>query len=169
MFRLDEAWRAVDALDYKVSADAQTALYQEIVRALRGQTFWLAQRTGGRNPGVRALIGAYRPDVDVLQEAGAALLSDFERDAAEARMRAFTEAGAPGDLARKVAGLRALTGAIGGVRPGPLAGLAGRGDGAPLQRGGGRASATTACGARLRGSGPPTAMSARRCAAWWWS
>ena len=113
VFRLDEAWRAVDALDYQIPADAQTALYQELARALRGQTFWLAQRTGGRNPGVRALIDAYRPDVDVLQGAGASLLSDFEREAAELRLRAFTGAGAPEPLARRVAGLRALTGAIG--------------------------------------------------------
>ena len=113
VFRLDEAWRAVDALDYEITAAAQTALYQEIVQALRGQTFWLAQRTGGRNPGVRALIDAYRPDVDVLQEAGASLLSNFEREALEARMRGFAEAGAPEALARRVAGLRALTGAVG--------------------------------------------------------
>ncbi len=113
VFRLDEAWRAVDALDYQVSAEAQAALYQEIARTLRGQTFWLAQRTGGRNPGVRALIDAYRSDVDVLQAGGPDLLSDFERDAAAVRMRAFTEAGAPEALARRVAGLRALTGAIG--------------------------------------------------------
>ncbi len=113
VFRLDEAWRAVDALDYQITADAQMALYQEIARALRGQTFWLAQRTGGRNPGVRALIDAYRPDVDVLQEAGASLLSDFEREALEVRAHGFTEAGAPEALARRVAGLRALTGAIG--------------------------------------------------------
>uniref|UniRef100_UPI001576E5BA NAD-glutamate dehydrogenase domain-containing protein n=1 Tax=Caulobacter sp. S45 TaxID=1641861 RepID=UPI001576E5BA len=113
VFRLDEAWREVDALDYRIAAVAQMALYQEIAGALRGQTFWLAQRTGGRNPGVRALIDAYRPDVDVLQAAGSSLLSDFEREALEARMRVFSEAGAPEALARRVAGLRALTGAIG--------------------------------------------------------
>ncbi len=113
VFRLDEAWRAVDALDYQVPAEVQMALYQEIARALRGQTYWLAQRTGGRNPGVRALIDAYRPDADALQAAGVGLLSDFERRAVEARMRAFIDAGAPQDLARQVAGLRALTGAVG--------------------------------------------------------
>ena len=113
VFRLDEAWRAVDALDYRVPAEAQTALYREIARALRGQTFWLAQRAGGRNPGVQALIDAYRPAVDTLQQAGAGLLCDFEREALEARARDFTASGAPEDLARTVAGLRALTGAVG--------------------------------------------------------
>ncbi len=113
VFRLDEAWRAVDALDYRIPAQAQTALYQEITRTLRGQTYWLAQRTGGRNPGVQALIDAYRPAVDALQQGGAELLSDFERQALEARAADYVAAGAPPELARSIAGLRALTGALG--------------------------------------------------------
>ena len=113
VFRLDETWRAVDALDYRIPAEVQTALYREIARALRGQTYWLAQRAGGRNPGVQALIDAYRPAVDTLQQAGASLLSEFEREAAETRARGFIAAGAPEALARTVAGLRALTGAVG--------------------------------------------------------
>ncbi len=113
VFRLDGAWREVDALDYQVSTEAQNLLYQEIARTLRGQTFWLAQRAGGRNPGVQALIDAYRPTVDTLQQEGQALLSTFERAAAEARAQVFLVAGAPEALARRIASLRALTGAIG--------------------------------------------------------
>ena len=71
------------------------ALYQEIARALRGQTYWLAQRTGGRNPGVQALIDAYRPTVDALQQEGADLLSDFERQAVQVRAGDYVAAGAP--------------------------------------------------------------------------
>ena len=113
VFRLDETWRAVDALDYRIPAEAQTVLYREIARTLRGQSFWLAQRAGGRNPGVQALIDAYRPAVDTLQQAGASLLCDFEREAADARARDFVALGGPEALARTVAALRALTGAIG--------------------------------------------------------
>ena len=113
VFRLDEAWKAVDALDYQVGAEVQTTLYAEIARALRGQTYWLSQRVGGRNPGVQALIDAYRPTVDVMQQGGAELLSRFEREAAEARCREFAAAGTPEPLARTVASLRALTGAVG--------------------------------------------------------
>ena len=100
VFRLDEAWMAVDALDYQVGAEVQTALYAEIARTLRGQTYWLSQRVGGRNPGVQALIDAYRPTVDVMQQGGAELLSRFEREAAEARCRAFAAARAPQSLWR---------------------------------------------------------------------
>ena len=113
VLRLDEAWRTVDALDYQIPAEAQLALYAEIARTLRGQTFWLAQRAEGRNPGVQALIDAYRPTVDALQAAGDEVLSEFERGAVETRTGAFTTLGAPEELARTVARLGSLTGVVG--------------------------------------------------------
>ena len=113
VLRLDQAWRAVDALDYQVAAEAQTALYLEIAQALRGQTFWLAQSAEGRNPGVQALIGAYRPTIDALQASGEEWLSSYEREASRARAQAFVAAGAPEALAIGVARLRSLTGAVG--------------------------------------------------------
>ena len=48
VFRLDEAWDAVSALDLKIPAETQTALYQEISTVLRRQTFWLARAGGAR-------------------------------------------------------------------------------------------------------------------------
>ncbi|WP_216839396.1 NAD-glutamate dehydrogenase domain-containing protein, partial [Caulobacter sp. S45] len=113
VFRLDETWREVDGQDYRIPAAAQSALYQELARALRGQTYWLAQRAERSHVGVQALIDAYRPTVDVLQTHGLELLSAFERDAVIARCRAFADAGAPEGLASRIALLRALTGATG--------------------------------------------------------
>jgi glutamate dehydrogenase len=113
VFRLDEAWREVDGQDYRIPAAAQSALYQELARALRGQTYWLAQRAERSHAGVQGLIDAYRPTVDVLQTQGLELLSAFERDAVVARCRAFADAGAPEGLASRIALLRALTGATG--------------------------------------------------------
>jgi glutamate dehydrogenase len=113
VFRLDEAWREVDGLDYQIPAAAQLALYQELARSLRGQTYWLAKRAEKTHVGVRGLIDAYRPAVDVLQKQGTELLSAFERAAVEARCRAFADAGAPEALARRVALLRSLADASG--------------------------------------------------------
>jgi glutamate dehydrogenase len=113
VFRLDEAWREVDGLDYQISAAAQLALYQELARSLRGQTYWLAKRAEKTHVGVRGLIDAYRPAVDVLQQQGMALLSAFERAAVEARCRAFVDAGAPAELAGRIALLRSLADASG--------------------------------------------------------
>jgi glutamate dehydrogenase len=110
IFRLDEAWQAVNALDLTVPAGVQLSLYGEIANALRGQTFWLARRPG-RATDVQTLIDTYRPAVEALQRQGEALLSDFEREGAQARFAAFIEAGAPENLARTVAVLRALASA----------------------------------------------------------
>jgi glutamate dehydrogenase len=107
IFRLDQAWQDVNALDLKLPAAVQLGLYAEIATALRGQTFWLARRPRQAG-GVHDLIEAYRLGVEELQRRGLTLLSDFERDVAQARADAYVAAGAPQDLARKVAGLRPL-------------------------------------------------------------
>ncbi len=109
VFRLDEAWDAVSALDLKIPAEAQLALYGEIQIVLRRQTFWLARRARGSSGGVQALIDAYRPAADALRTQGATVLSSFGKDLYEQRAQGFIAAGAPEDLARAVAMLRPLT------------------------------------------------------------
>ena len=107
IFRLDEAWDAVSALDLKISAEAQTALYTEIATVLRRQTLWLARRAA-RGGSVGQLIADYRPVADAMRQAGADVLSRFEQAGLEARVERFTALGAPVDLARTVAMLRPL-------------------------------------------------------------
>jgi len=109
VFRLDEAWDAVSALDLKIPAAAQLALYGEIQIVLRRQSFWLARRARNASGGVQALIDAYRPAADALRTQGATVLSTFGKDRYEERAQAFIAAGAPEDLARAVAMLRPLT------------------------------------------------------------
>ncbi len=109
VFRLDEAWDAVSALDYKIPAAAQLALYGEIQVVLRRQTFWLARRARNSIGGVQALIDAYRPAADALRTQGATVLSSFGKDRYEERAQDFIALGAPEDLARAVAMLRPLT------------------------------------------------------------
>lgn len=108
IFRLDEAWDAVSALDLKISAEAQTALYSEIAVVLRRQTFWLARRAARVETSVGGLIDKYRPAADALRQAGGDVLSRFEQARLEERVRRFTDLGAPEDLARTVAMLRPL-------------------------------------------------------------
>ncbi|HEY3812159.1 MAG TPA: NAD-glutamate dehydrogenase [Caulobacteraceae bacterium] len=109
VFRLDEAWKAVNDLDLKVSAATQLQLYQEISGVLRRQTFWLARRAARGETSVQALIAAYQPAADALRSQGPSLLSDFERGAAQRRTDGFVAAGAPEHLALAVAMLRPLT------------------------------------------------------------
>ncbi len=111
MFRLDEAWMAVGALDLKIPASAQMMLYQEIASVLRGQTFWLARHAGG-DATVQGLIDTYRPTADALRAEGKGLLSPFECEGVATQTRAFVDAGAPEDLAATVAALRPMTAAV---------------------------------------------------------
>src|SRR5690606_16283797 len=54
VFRLDEAWDEVSALDLKAPAEAQFALYREVQLVLRRQTFLLARRAGRTGASVQA-------------------------------------------------------------------------------------------------------------------
>ncbi len=109
-FRLDEAWDAVSALDLKISAEAQTALYQEIAVVLRRQTFWLARRAKD-GVSVQTLIDRYRPVADALQAEGPGVLSRFEQGRLEDRVRRFADLGAPEDLTRRISIMRPLVAA----------------------------------------------------------
>ena len=112
MFRLDDAWAQVDALDLAIPAAAQTALYREIARIQRRQVFRLIARhslAGRRDDGsVDSLIATYQPAADALQAAGAEVLSPFEREEVEHTVQRFLGLGAPEGLARMIAGLTAM-------------------------------------------------------------
>lgn len=108
IFRLDQAWDAVSALDLKIPAAAQTALYQEISVVLRRQTFWLARRAVRPGSTVEALIGAYQPAADALRAVGDSVLSRFEQSRLEGRVQTFVGLGAPEAMARNIALLRPL-------------------------------------------------------------
>lgn len=107
VFRLDEAWDAVSALDLKITAEAQTALYSEIAMVSRRQTLWLARRAK-QGMSVGELIDIYRPAADALRQAGGDVLSQFEKGRLESRVKAFTDLGAPDALAAEVALLKPL-------------------------------------------------------------
>jgi glutamate dehydrogenase len=107
--RLDQDWSRVSALDGQVPAAAQLALYGELVRVLRGQTYWFARRAARGAADVRGLIARYQPAVDVLRELIPAVLSPFERKAAVRRSAQWIKLGAPKPLAHAFGLMRPLT------------------------------------------------------------
>ncbi|HTI67457.1 MAG TPA: NAD-glutamate dehydrogenase, partial [Caulobacteraceae bacterium] len=110
VFRLDEAWAAITALDHgHCPAAAQLALYQETSLVLRRQTWWLARRVVGGEAGVQTLVQAYRPAADEMRAQGLDLMSPLERQAAQARAQGFIDLGAPKDLALSIGALSPLT------------------------------------------------------------
>ncbi|MDB5458568.1 MAG: NAD-glutamate dehydrogenase [Caulobacteraceae bacterium] len=110
VFRLEETWAAITALDDTgVPAEAQLSLYQEVALTLRRQTYWLARRALSGETSVQSLVEAYRPAADTLRAQGLSLMSALEQGAVQSRVDAFVEAGAPRDLAASIGALRPLT------------------------------------------------------------
>jgi glutamate dehydrogenase len=109
IFRLDDLWTEIDALDGKVAAAVQTRLYLDVSQAWRRQTYWLARRVVDAGVGVTPLVEAYQGAADALRKAGPELFSPFERDRVEARAAEAVSAGAPETLARAVSALAPLT------------------------------------------------------------
>ena len=105
----DAIWSRVTALDGKAPAAGQTALFRELAYVLRGQTYWLARRAARDGQGVDALIGAYRRPADALKPLFPEVLSSFEQKAAVRRAAAWIKAGAPKDIAHRVALYRPLS------------------------------------------------------------
>jgi glutamate dehydrogenase len=107
--RLGEDWARVAALDNQAPAVAQLALFSELVRVLRGETYWFARRAARGGAGVQALIDRYQSAIDVLRELIPAVLSPFERKAAVRRSTKWIKLGAPKTLAHSFGLMRPLT------------------------------------------------------------
>ncbi len=107
--RLDQDWARVSTLDGQVPAAAQLALYGELVRVLRGQTYWFGRRAARESAGVQTLIDRYQPAVDLLRDLIPGVLSPFERKAAVRRSAHWIKLGAPKSLAHAFGLMRPLT------------------------------------------------------------
>ena len=107
--RLDQDWARVSALDGQVPAAAQLALYGELVRVLRGQTYWFGRRAARERADVQGLIDRYQPAVDVLRDLIPGVLSPFERKGAVRRSAHWIKLGAPKTLAHAFGLMRPLT------------------------------------------------------------
>jgi glutamate dehydrogenase len=109
ILRIGDDWARASALDGAVPAAGQLALYRELARILRGQTYWLARRTIRQPAAVQDLIDRYQPAVDTLRELIPGVLSAFERKAAVRRSAAWIKLGAPKSIAHAFGLMRPLT------------------------------------------------------------
>ncbi|MGA0606018.1 NAD-glutamate dehydrogenase [Phenylobacterium sp. VNQ135] len=102
-------WDAVQALDLKIPALAQLALFRRLTASLRGATFWLARRASREGLSVSELVDRYGPGFKSLDRLTPDILPAVERAAVEGRTAQLMEAGAPEDVGRTVASLGPLT------------------------------------------------------------
>jgi len=107
----DKLWADVEALDLKVPAAGQMALFRRLVTGLRGATFWLARRAGREGLSVAELTARYVPGFKSLHGLMPEILSKAERAGVDQRVGQLTDVGAPAAMAQAAAVLGPLTNA----------------------------------------------------------
>jgi glutamate dehydrogenase len=114
IFGLDEAIAEVNALDLKISAQAQSALMSDIIALLTRQCFWLAKRStrgDGANKSVRDLVKDYGDGLKTLAAIIYDIVTPSQKLALESKMTELRTAGTPSALAKFVVALAPLTSA----------------------------------------------------------
>ncbi|MCC5982529.1 MAG: NAD-glutamate dehydrogenase [Oceanicaulis sp.] len=113
IFRFDELFSKVNALDNKIPAEAQLRLHEEVMTLLSRQTIWLARRARAEDAGkaspIADLIATYQDGADKLKNWGETIFSGHERAGVAGRLSALKDAGAPAKLALEAATLQPLT------------------------------------------------------------
>ena len=104
IFGFEALWKELESLDGKVSTDLQTQLFLEARRLLDRSTRWFLQSRGGRLD-VEQEIAKFGPDIARLMPSIPDLLLGAESERLERHTARYIEAGAPQDLARRVASL----------------------------------------------------------------
>jgi len=107
----EKLWAEVEALDLKIPASGQMALFRRLVSGLRGATFWLARRSGRESLTVAELAARYAPGFKNLHGLMPDVLSKAERAGVDGQVAGLVEAGAPVKMAEAAAVLGPLTNA----------------------------------------------------------
>ncbi len=108
LYGIKGLWDDVSALDNQIPASAQLALYQELARFTRHQTYWQARRFAITPHDLAAMLTPYQEGVETLLSLDEQTLSAPGKGRLAERVERLVEAGAPQTLARKVALLTAF-------------------------------------------------------------
>ncbi|MGF6694700.1 glutamate dehydrogenase [Metapseudomonas resinovorans] len=103
VFRLPHWWQQIEALDYKVPAELQLTLMDELMRLGRRATRWFL-RSRREDQNAARDVNHFAPRVEALAGRLDELLEGPSRELWLARFQSYVQAGAPEDLARVVAG-----------------------------------------------------------------
>ncbi|WP_322978199.1 NAD-glutamate dehydrogenase [Pseudomonas sp. C11] len=103
LFRLPHWWAQIEALDYKVPAELQLQLMDELMRLGRRATRWFLRSRRNELDAARD-VAHFAPRIEALVGRLDELLEGPAREQWLARYQSYVEAGAPEELARVVAG-----------------------------------------------------------------
>ncbi len=100
----------IDALDGKVDAAVQTAMYTDVSEILRRLGLWFITNVPA-NADLASTIALYRAGVESLRGTFNTLVSAYEASDTEGNIKRLTDAGVPLDVAEDVAVLPLMSGA----------------------------------------------------------
>ncbi|MEX0696938.1 MAG: NAD-glutamate dehydrogenase domain-containing protein, partial [Dongiaceae bacterium] len=123
VFKLRRLWAGIQDLDNKAPAALQTAMLGAIGRLVEMGTLWFL-RSLIQPLDIAATIAAYGPGVAELTAGLDGLVADADRTRIARRRDEYAQAGAPDDLARRIASLDLLAPALDIVRMARAAGVA---------------------------------------------
>lgn len=109
-FGLRDYWRAIEALDGKIPATAQGALFLEVTQFIQRVTVWML-RNVPQPMNIRATLEQFKVGVGAFAACFASIASETVLAAYEQKVKRFTELGVPQDLAEHVARLDAMSAA----------------------------------------------------------
>ena len=107
VYRFDDLWAQIDALDYKVSSDIQLRMHRELSEVLKQQAIWFLHNTK-RPHDIGAIVALYRERIDKLVAKPYAILSEEDANMFHRRSAIYSQHGVPEKLARHLAALQAL-------------------------------------------------------------
>ncbi|WP_020681623.1 NAD-glutamate dehydrogenase [Marinobacterium rhizophilum] len=112
VFRMDEYWQQIEALDGQVPADVQVSMMAELVRLVRRSTFWFV-RHQPQGLDVAGCIDCYRPGVETLSMRMSDLIHGSRLKAWDERKGQLLESGVGESLAAIVASCDSLFSLLG--------------------------------------------------------
>ncbi|MBW8722956.1 MAG: NAD-glutamate dehydrogenase [Polaromonas sp.] len=107
IFKLDELWLSIDALDNNVPALLQYEMLVEVGRLVVRGALWFLRRRREKMP-IAQVLDIFRPALEKLQGQVPKILSEGDRAAWEATVNRFTSEGVPREVAERTASLGAL-------------------------------------------------------------
>jgi glutamate dehydrogenase len=107
IFKLDELWLSIDALDNKVQAQLQYEMLVEVGRLVVRGALWFLRRRREKMP-IASVLEIFRPALEKLQGQVPKILSSGDRAAWDAAVTRYTREGVPREVAERTASLGAL-------------------------------------------------------------
>ena len=108
LFGINALWSEVGALDNQIPAEAQTALYSDLARFVRHQTYWIARRHAGQTIDLAAMLKPYAEGISNLLAQGDAAFTGTIKARLADRVAELEALGCPADLAARITRLSAF-------------------------------------------------------------